>query len=360
MNRLRVVMAGPLPPAIGGMATVIDELSHSELTREVDLVLVDTKKQTREGRTLREAVAARLHLWRTWWQALGGGDTVAHIHTCSGLSYFLDGTLLALARLRRVPVVLHVHGGFFDRFLDGLSAPWSTVARVLANNAAAVIVLSDEWRTRLAPRLPGARLRVIRNAVAEPPDFESEKRDRLTILFLGGLTTAKGVRELVTAMAAVPPGARLVLVGEEHEAGIIAQLQEEAAKLGLADRVVFAGAAYGEAKHRWLAEADIFVLPSHAEGLPMSLLEAMAAGLPVVVTPVGGVPSVVTHEEHGLFIPLRDHSALAAALRRLVEDPALRARLAEAGRRRCRAEFGMERAVREYLTLYHSVVGGAV
>jgi len=99
-------MAGPLPPLVGGMSTVIEDLSRSSLAREVDLVLFDTRKPTREGRRLVEALGARLRLWRAWWASLGGTGradrrrTIAHIHTCSGLSFFLDAAYLLLAGLR--------------------------------------------------------------------------------------------------------------------------------------------------------------------------------------------------------------------------------------------------------------------
>ncbi|HZR04065.1 MAG TPA: hypothetical protein VFA81_12945, partial [Burkholderiales bacterium] len=112
--RLRVVMAGPLPPAIGGMVTVIDDLSKSQLAKDVELVLFDTKKTTPAGRSLLHAVHSRLRLWARWWAALRGETSVAHIHTCSGLTYFLDGSLLFIAGIRGVPALLHIHGGLFE------------------------------------------------------------------------------------------------------------------------------------------------------------------------------------------------------------------------------------------------------
>lgn len=355
-DRVRVIMAGPLPPAIGGMATVIEDMSRSSLASQVDLHLFDTKKTTPEGRSLLQAIGARFSLWRAWWRQVSSKNTLAHIHTCSGLSYFLDVCLLLLARLGGSPVVLHIHGARFDRFLDGLPSPLRLLAQFGARNASAVVVLSEEWRERMASRLPGARLTVIHNAVAEPPEVIADTKKGHTVLFLGNLCARKGVWDLLRAMVELNGQVRLVFVGGEEEPGIGPKLQQEIQRLGLDEHVMLAGPAFGAEKYRWLAEADCFALPSHAEGLPISLLEAMAARLPVVVTPVGGIPSVIEDEVNGLMVPVGDGTALARALRRLIEDAELRARLGEAAHTLCMARFGMQRAVDDYLRLYRRLL----
>ncbi|WP_438018722.1 glycosyltransferase family 4 protein [Sorangium sp. So ce315] len=101
-----------------------------------------------------------------------------------------------------------------------------------------------------------------------------------------------------------------------------------------------------------LVGADFFVLPSRDEGLPLAVLEAMARRLPVVVTPVGGVPEVVRNEEHGLLVPVDDHDALAGAIERLARDRALGRRLGEAGHARVRDDFSFEKMTRKYEQLY--------
>ncbi|WP_433934354.1 glycosyltransferase family 4 protein [Sorangium cellulosum] len=104
-----------------------------------------------------------------------------------------------------------------------------------------------------------------------------------------------------------------------------------------------------------LVAADFFVLPSRDEGLPLAVLEAMARRLPVVVTPVGGVPEVVRNEEHGLLVPVDAPDALADAIERLARDPALGRRLGEAGHVRVRDDFSFEKMTRKYEQLYFSL-----
>ncbi len=350
---MRVVMAGPLPPMIGGMSTVIDDIAHSSLAENVELMLFNTAKKTPEGRSLLKAVTARFALWHCWWKAMNPTDrTLVHIHTCSGLSYFLDGIYAALARLRGVPVVLHVHGARFDDFLDGLSPFPLSVARFIARRANRVVVLSDEWKKKLAARLPGASLSVIENGVSIPGRTSPEKAtDEIIILFLGNLCSRKGVWDLLACAGRLPPAARLVLIGGEEDPGINEKIREQLEREGK-DRVELTGPLTGNAKFDWLYRADIFALPSYAEGVPISMLEAAAAGLPLVVTPVGGIPSVLTDGENALFVKPGDRNQLCSAITRLIDSPQLRNSLGQAAKQHVLQRYGIENSARMYLELY--------
>jgi glycosyltransferase involved in cell wall biosynthesis len=148
---------------------------------------------------------------------------------------------------------------------------------------------------------------------------------------------------------------RVLVVGDGDERARIHGLAEE---LGLGpERATFLG--FRKDVPDLLMAADFFVLPSRNEGLPLAVLEAMARSLPVVVTPVGGVPEVVKDGEHGLLVPVDDDRALAAAIEAIARDPALRRALGEAGHRRVRDDFSFERMTRKYEDLYLDLVGAA-
>lgn len=354
---MRVVMAGPLPPMIGGMSTVIDDIAHSSLAKKVELSLFNTAKSTPEGRSLIAAVAARFALWRSWWNIMApAGQTLVHIHTCSGLSYFLDGIYAALARLRGVPVVLHVHGARFDEFIDRLSPSARLIARFIARRADRVVVLSDEWEKKLAARLPGASLSVIENGVSIPERVSPDKTaGEIIVLFLGNLCSRKGVWDLLACAGRLPPAARLVLIGGEEDPGINEKVREQLARDGTEDRVELTGPLTGDAKFGWLYRADIFVLPSYAEGVPISMLEAAAAGLPLVITPVGGIPSVLSDEKHALFVKPGDRDQLCSAITRLIDAPQLRSSLGQAAKEHVLERYGIENSARLYLELYRAL-----
>jgi glycosyltransferase involved in cell wall biosynthesis len=164
----------------------------------------------------------------------------------------------------------------------------------------------------------------------------------------------KGQRELIRALAEIPD-ARLVLAGRDLEQGgaFQADLEREAEDAGVRDRVDILG--FHENVPALLAELDVVALPSWTEGLPMVLLEAMAAGRPVVATPVGGTPELVVDGETGLLVPPRDAQALAAALKRVLDDRELAQRLGEAGRRRVSERFTLARMTGRMLELYDEV-----
>jgi glycosyltransferase involved in cell wall biosynthesis len=178
-----------------------------------------------------------------------------------------------------------------------------------------------------------------------------------TIGMIARLAPQKGHTVLLEALPAVVarfPGLRVELVGHEHLTSR-AELEARAARLGLSERVHFAG--FRDDLPALLARWDLLVLPSLWEGFGLVLLEAMAAGRPVVASRVGPIPEVVVHGETGLLVPPGQPAALAAALLELLEHPDLAARLGEAGQRRAAERFGLDRMVAETEALYDELLG---
>jgi glycosyltransferase involved in cell wall biosynthesis len=168
------------------------------------------------------------------------------------------------------------------------------------------------------------------------------------VVAVGRLAEPKDALTLVRALAAVPGrafGALLVGDGPDRPA-----VEAEVRRLGLRDVLTLTGTR--DDVPALLAQADVFALSSRSEGAPLSILEAMAAGLPVVASRVGGVPELVVDGETGLLVPPGDPAALAAALGRLVADAGLRDRLGAAGRQRAQRCFDVRRQRREHLDCY--------
>lgn len=359
-----VVIAGPLPPAIGGMATVIGNILVSNLTERFCFVPFDTSKTTLEDRSLREACVSKLAQFREWWRVLGPlrGSAITHIHTCSGLSYAFDGIFLLLSRSRGIPVVLHIHGGGFETFLQGLG-PLRPIAAWLARRAEKVVVLSEGWRERLAPLLPGASLTVIPNTVPIPDLLAARDQsgtEEVRLLFLGSLCEMKGVADLVEACRGLPPKAVLNIAGNEVEPGFANHLDRLIDEAGLNGRVTLIGPVRGAAKDQLLADHDIFVLPSYVEALPMALLEAMAYGMAIVATSVGAIPSVVNDGEESILVPPGDIPALTSALQQLIANPSRRVELGARARQRCEREYGAAIGARRLAELYEEVLGSHI
>jgi len=353
-------MAGPLPPLIGGMASVIDGIERSSLKNKVNLTCFDTAKKTPEKRSLMVAIRARILLWHEWISIIRKNRVdIAHIHTCSGFTFFLDAILMMMAKVFGVKVILHIHGAKFDEFLSDLNYLGMFFVRRLTKIADAMVVLSDEWTLKLRPVLPSIKITVIPNGI---PPHQKQSVDHsgaeIRVLFLGNLCKRKGVLDLLLVAKGIRRNVKIFLVGGEEDEGIGEQVIKHIEVNGLENNIEWVGQAVGNKKIKWLTESDIFILPSYAEGLPMSLLEAMAYRLPVIVTPVGGIPSVIQNNVNGLLIEAGDISNIILAVNRLADDKNLRETLGHAAKKLCENQFGIEKTVDCYMNLYDSMLVG--
>jgi glycosyltransferase involved in cell wall biosynthesis len=244
------------------------------------------------------------------------------------------------AAIARVPVrVFTVHGWSFAPHTGVSAGAYRALERTLAPLAWTICV-SEGDRAR-APWLNG-RAVVIPNAVDVAALPRSHGNGHVpTVLSVGRLVLPKSFWVLREALERLEPGSfRALVAGEGPQRSYLTGLPGLEV-LGERDDVP-----------QLLAGADVFVLSTLSEGMPISVLEAMAAGVPVVASAVGGIPEVVVDGETGLLVPPRDPDALAEALRTLLADPELRRRLGEAGRRRAQELFDVPRFRRDHLALY--------
>ncbi|WP_291308966.1 glycosyltransferase family 4 protein, partial [Devosia sp. 66-14] len=265
-------------------------------------------------------------------RAVGRLDVV-HINLASAGSTYRKLQIARLARLLRVPYVLHLHGGDYPNFWKGDASRLSRSIRTMFAGAARIIVLGETWRRFVISRAPEVTdaVVVLPNAAAQPSLPHSGGGETAHILFLGRIGDLKGVPQLGEALNRMQhlENWRATIAGDGH----VEAARARATEYGLADRVALPGWVDGARVAELIASADILVLPSFTENLPLSIIEAMASGLAVVATPVGAVPDIVRDGETGLLVPVGDVEALATALTRLVEDPPLRQRLGAAALR---------------------------
>jgi glycosyltransferase involved in cell wall biosynthesis len=282
-------------------------------------------------------VAAAL---RIMWAGIAGQPRLLHVNITGRGSTARKLVLTAIARAIALPYVLHIHD--YDYAVDVRARGERTRRLVRGMFAAAgqITVLGTEAdkTLRAALSLPDARILVLPNAVPDPRPAPRAAvtvaaRNPVHLVFLGYLSARKGVPELLEALA-TPTLAALPWRATLAGGGPVDEFRTRAAALGLADRVAFPGWIDQSAASTLCAGADILVLPSHAEGLAMSVLEGLAHGLAVVTTPVGAHAEVIEPERSGLLTPPGDVPALAAALARVVSDPELRERLRSGARQR--------------------------
>ncbi|NHC45253.1 glycosyltransferase family 4 protein [Motilibacter aurantiacus] len=256
--------------------------------------------------------------------------------------------ILAAATLR-LPFVL----------VDHLPAPGLTwrgrAVQRLTTRASARRVAVGTAAARAVERFCGLRpgsVRTIPNGVPPHPGPAHEQRDPPLLGVLARLERQKGVDVLLHALVQAP-GLGLTVAGDGSER---AALEKLAARLGVGDRVRFSG--WAPAPESFLATVDVLVAPSRNEAMPLVVLEAMHAGLPVLATRVGAVGEVVQHGRTGLLVEPEDVGGLASALRELAADRELRARLGAAGRERARTAFSDTAMAAAYDRAYREVIAG--
>jgi glycosyltransferase involved in cell wall biosynthesis len=278
------------------------------------------------------------------------------VHTHTHFSLNVIGRIAA--RAAGAVVVAHMH--VENVFRPGRLARGTQVA---VDNGTArlcqwIVAVSDATRAALvAQGYPADRTVTVRNGIearepARPASLEPPPTGPV-LLEVGRLCEVKGQHELIAALARLDRSdVTVLLAGEDIEThgAFRLRLEHEASELGVADRVRFLGRR--DDVPALLAGADALVLPSWIEGLPLVVLEAMAAGVPVVATSVGGTPETVVEGETGFLVPPRDVSALAHAIDALLRDPELARRLGEAGRKRAREDFDADTAAQRILGLY--------
>lgn len=260
---------------------------------------------------------------------VAGRVDVVHINLSSHGSTYRKLVIAACARMLGMAYVLHLHGSQYQTFWTE-SGFLSRRIRSLFEHAARVIVLGRIWRDFVTARAPGTadKIVIVPNATETPSLPHRGGGEQMHVLFLGRVGERKGTPQLIEALAQLSSieGWRATIAGD----GEVEAMRAKAAALALATRVSLPGWVGPDEVASLIASADILALPSFAENLPVSVIEGMAAGLAVVTTPVGAVEDIIVDEQSGLLVPPGDVDALTEALRRLIEDPALRARLGAA------------------------------
>jgi glycosyltransferase involved in cell wall biosynthesis len=301
------------------------------------------------------------------------------------LGWTRDGTTLFLSSLLGARVATQFRGGHFRYFFDALGAVPRRIIGGLLRRSSLVLVQADRLKPMFSGIVAENRLARLYNAIPLGffARFEGLSRPQspaeITVLFVGHLTKAKGYCDLLRTIpglaaqhrirfrfiGAAVPVERNVFINQATGEPIAPEdpakcYREQIESRGLQGRVEFLGdQVHGEDKLRAFAEADIFVQPSYSEGFSRSILEALAAGLPAVVTNVGAAPEILEDGVNAFVIGAGDEAALADRLDRLARDPGLRRAMGAAGRECCRRQFLPDAVAGQLVTLLESMPAGS-
>jgi len=267
-----------------------------------------------------------------------------HVNMAERLSLVRKAVVVVVSRALGLPVVLHLHAAQLHHIYRALPRPLQTLIRWIFSLPSVCIVLGTTGRRFVTQELNVSpeKVAIVINGVPAPtvPRRRAEQSDIQRILFLGNLSERKGVSDLLRALA-FPEFARDGLEVTIAGGGDVEGYREQAQCLGIDSFTNFAGWVDQAEAAYLLANADVLILPSYDEGLPLVILEALANGVAVVCTAVGEIPSVLTDGVDVCFVEPGDVSSIAEGLRRVLSSPTLREALERNGRMLFERQFSL-------------------
>ena len=360
MSRPVALVLGPSLGAVSGVTTHVRSLLDSQLGGPYRLIHFQVGSEGRD-----ESLFGRLARFVTSPFALAAAilrhnAAIVHINnSLNAKAWWRDLAYLIVARLCGARVVLQKHGGDLGTF--AANPGFALLVRQAFKLADCLVVLSQRDLAAYQAFAPGQHIVTVPNGIDPLPYLHAPRAAAhgsaaLRLLYIGRLAAGKGLCESLQALAilrAAGLAPRLTIAGSgPEEAGLRMRVQE----LGLDGQVKFAGAARGESKAKLFQRADLLLLASHSEGLPYALLEAMAAGVVPIVTPVGAIPDVVTGGVHGLFVPVKDARSIAEAIKFFDANRGELARMSQACRARIASGYSLERLAENFIAVYSGLV----
>jgi len=371
-SKPRILLVGPLPPPAGGIATVVSDLLKSQLTKDFKIVHVDnsTKRPVnKKGKIDFLNVLCFIgQLFSFLGKLIYYRPHMVQIETSSGISFLKNSMFILLAKLAHRKIVISIHGSG-QRFIEHYRA-FPTIARTatrfLLSQCDAVRVLSEQWvndflsefglKKDIVWAIPnGVRIEDLQGKPSSARDSEG-----LTLLYVGWVGAEKGVFDLLESMSLlVDRGCdfNLFIVGPEIAPGDLDKTKEIVTQRRLNDRVKVLGERSRGEVLAYYRNSDIFVLPSYTEGLPMTVLEAMGSGLPVISTSVGAIPEVVEDGINGFLLKPGDINGLASSVQRLARDAGLRKQMGTRNKGKIRDQYSLEALVMAFKEMYRYLGG---
>jgi glycosyltransferase involved in cell wall biosynthesis len=332
---------GPLPPPQNGMTHMTRNVLRSSVG--ADLVHMDTSDHRHVSNIGRIDITNVLlgvrHVLRFAVMVFTGSIDAAYIPVAQNrLGYLRDALMIMTAAVAGKRIIVHLHGGGFRRFLEESDPLTRWAIRSTMRRVSAVIVLAECLRGNFAGLVPPYRVYAVPNGIdpaqARPATWPiKRKSEQMSVVHLSTLMSEKGSLDFLEAALRIAnrrTDARFFLAGPWRRASEEEQARARIAATGLDDRVVLTGEVTGTEKQALLSEASLFVMPTYypSEGQPLVILEALAAGVPVVASRWAGIPETISEGVNGRLVFPRDVDGLVATIEALLDDDAERDRLA--------------------------------
>ena len=302
------------------------------------------------GQVKKLLVLCKAILQFLYWMLFHPEIKIVHVQGSVGASFWRKAIFIYIAKFFHKKVVWHMHAGRFAVFYQ----QHRYAVRKVVNKSDVIIALSEYWKEYFKNEFPTKRVEIIKNVISAPV-VHKQQTGYFTLLFLGLLGKNKGIYDLLECIRDHKvefQGKLKLYIGGNGEIEHVKQLIKE---YGIADIVIFEGWVSGDKKIELLNKSDAYILPSYKEGLPISILEAMSYGMPIISTPVGGIPEIVSNGENGYLVEPGNKEDIYKAIMSLLNDADLRNRMGRISLSRV-GEHLPEYVEKQLETLYDSLL----
>lgn len=357
------MLVSPLPPPAGGISTWTSSILQSELSDTFNIVIVNSRLRGAR-RIFEPAKISFSEVYRSvsiiallFFRLLIPRIAIVHLSSSLSRSGIIRDLICALmVKARAVPLVVHYHGNVSAIKRGGFCSWPYHVLRWLHALADINVVLSEESAAASERFVPQEKIRIVPNFLTNSELALREgsrsrpktEENKITVIYVGGLAKQKGLLEIV-AIASGLPEIDFKLIGHDTA-------ESKDILRGCTENVSIIGSKSRQEVFGYLSEGDIFLFPSHGEGFPMAVLEAMAVGLPVVATDVGAIPEVVENNRGGFVGKVGDVEGLRAAVEELVVKKYLRIEFGKFNREKVEKYYREEIVIRMLLEIYKSLL----
>ncbi len=350
MSKHNVLMIGPDRGVMGGIASVVNNYFEMGLNNEVNLYYLPTMVDGNKIKKLLIAIKAYLRFCK-----LIRFYDIIHIHMAAQASFDRKAFFVSKAYKAGKKIVIHQHAADFDDYFNyQVDSKKREKIRKIFKMADRVIVLSEEWERFFENSIcDKEKISVLYNGV-KLPEYKKHDYSNHNVLMLGRLGERKGTFDLLKAIPNVLQqigDVRFYLAGD----GEIEKCKQIVADSHLEDIVFFLGWIRDEKKISFFDKCSTYILPSHHEGMPMSVLEAMSYGLATISTNVGGIPQIIEQGVSGILISPNDVNGISSSLIKVLENENYRKMLGEAGHKRIADMFDFKNNIKKLISIYDSI-----
>lgn len=352
-----VLIVGPLIPPLAGQSVIVEIIRDCCVSKNVSVEILNVSHQTKNI-LIRVGYYFKFFFLLITKLLFHPKISILHVHTAAGLAFYEKISFILFAKLFRKRTLLHIHGGQFKNFWKNSGIIRRSLIRWFLDMNNGLIVLGNSWKIFYEMEVHcRTSIFVLANTAGVPPQKAAKTQKRFTFLFVGHLKESKGLLDLLEAMRQVITKSEarvgLKIVGKGDTPQNEANIRKAYMETSLAE-IEFLGEKIGVNKWAEFLTSDAFILPSYSEDMPISILEALAVGLPVLSTPVGCIPEIIENEVNGLLVEPGDVNGLVKNMLILANTPGMCSKMSQSNLQKSKQFYSLEDFTTQLLAIYET------